>query len=139
VDGKLEARDAKMGEGKMSGGLDQIILPNCKETPPNSTNLRIDDSSRTSLTRLIVHDLKYIALLLQCLRAVRFFLSLIPTTANALYAQGTGIGKANMPYFSTFVGCVCICLIFNIMLMIGIFDPEAAYAHEAHGGATGPK
>ena len=37
---------------------------------------------------------------------------------------GTGIGKANMPYFSTFVSCVCICLIFNILLMVGIFAPD---------------
>ena len=37
---------------------------------------------------------------------------------------GTGIGKANMPYFSTFVSCVCICLIFNILLMVGIFADQ---------------
>jgi len=36
---------------------------------------------------------------------------------------GTGIGKANMPYFSTFVSLVCICLIFDVMLMVGVFEP----------------
>ena len=29
-----------------------------------------------------------------------------------------------MPYFTVFVGMVCICLVFNIMLMVGAFDPE---------------
>ena len=34
--------------------LDQIILPNCKETTTNSIKLRFDESSRTSLTGLSV-------------------------------------------------------------------------------------
>ena len=34
--------------------LDQIILPNCKETTTNSIELRLDESSRTSLIGLSV-------------------------------------------------------------------------------------
>lgn len=32
---------------------------------------------------------------------------------------GTGIGKRNMTAFSTFVTFVCVCLIFNILLLVG--------------------
>lgn len=38
---------------------------------------------------------------------------------------GTGIGKQNMPYFTVFVTSICVCLVFNIMLMVGVFDPQS--------------
>uniref|UniRef100_A0A7S2WV94 Palmitoyltransferase n=2 Tax=Rhizochromulina marina TaxID=1034831 RepID=A0A7S2WV94_9STRA len=45
---------------------------------------------------------------------------------------GTGIGRFNMPCFSTFVGCVCICLVFNLLLFMGVFG-DGAFGEEDDG------
>ena len=32
---------------------------------------------------------------------------------------GTGIGARNMNAFHTFVSCLCVCLIFDVLLLVG--------------------
>mmetsp|Transcript_2454 Transcript_2454/g.4897 ORF Transcript_2454/g.4897 Transcript_2454/m.4897 type:complete len:311 (+) Transcript_2454:114-1046(+) len=43
---------------------------------------------------------------------------------------GTGIGRRNMPAFTTFVSMICVCLIFDILLMVGVGGSEAHRPHE---------
>ena len=45
---------------------------------------------------------------------------------------GTGIGGKNMPYFSTFVGCMCICLIMDVMLIITTMDDSLEGSYNKH-------
>ena len=35
---------------------------------------------------------------------------------------GTGIGAANLGAFHTFVSCLCVCLILDVLLLVGALD-----------------
>lgn len=47
---------------------------------------------------------------------------------------GTGIGRRNMPFFSTFVSFVCICIIINMLVVVGVFTSAADSASPQQQG-----
>jgi len=53
---------------------------------------------------------------------------------------GTGIGKRNMVYFQTFVSCICVCLIFNAVLVLSALEPgdNTNSRHSMPPSNTGP-
>lgn len=94
-----------------------LVRRHADEPPPNSVGWRWSDQAQTYRPPRSTFDR-------DCGVVIEEFDHTCPWT-------GTGIGRLNMPYFTTFVSCVCICLIFDIMLLVGVFDPTRPMDAEA--------
>lgn len=92
-----------------TGCRDPGIVRRRREQPVHASGWRWSDQTETFRPPGAVYDR-------DCGVVIEEFDHTCPWT-------GTGIGRKNMPCFSVFVAMICFCLIFNILLIVGVFGP----------------
>jgi len=92
-----------------------LVRRHREEPPPNSSGWRWNDQVQSYRPPRATFDR-------DCGVVIEEFDHTCPWT-------GTGIGQNNMGYFSTFVGCLCVCLIMDVVLIVGMFEPHTPPHH----------